>query len=84
MENITQEELNKYTQRQNELTTEVENLNRQVIIAEQEVKQSQQYFQENFGTTDPSELEKIKNDYKTQLITLEEQLNTFETQLSEQ
>ena len=53
-----------YQAKKIELTTQLETVNRNIIITEQNIKQQEDMFMQQFGTVDPAELEKLANDYK--------------------
>ncbi len=59
------------------LLTQKQDLEKQVIILEEQYKQYRESIEKAFNTTDTEELKKIAVGYLTDIETLEEQLHAF-------
>ncbi len=64
-----------YKQKLQGLQNQKQDLEKQVIILEEQYKQYQDTIQKAFNTTDPEELKKIADGYLQDIKVLEEQLN---------
>ncbi|MFA7129354.1 MAG: hypothetical protein WC136_09310 [Sphaerochaeta sp.] len=72
------DKLTQYKNRKQQLQTELDNINRQIIITEQSINTMNTTFQEQFGTHDATELETICNTYESNIVSLETELQQLE------
>jgi len=70
--------LEEYQQKKAKLTTELETVNREIILTEQSVNQQKELFQSQFGTTDIEELKKIAAQYQESIGIKEAELAALE------
>jgi len=72
--------IEEYNAKKAELQSQLEQVNRNIIIAEQNIKQQEAIFEQQFGTSDPVELQKIALQYQEQLVQKEQELTLLENQ----
>lgn len=72
------EKLEEYQTKKAALEVELETVNRDIILTEQSVEQQQQVFQQQFGTVDVPELEKIAQGYQASIDAKEAELIALE------
>ncbi len=70
--------LEEYQAKKQQLQSELEKVNREIILTEQTIQQQQEVFQTQFGTTDPVELQKISDQYKDSITIKEAELVALE------
>ena len=63
-----------YKTKKLEIEQNIENIKRDVIIAEQAISQQEAVFNEQFGTTDPAALQDISAQYIDQIAQKEQEL----------
>jgi hypothetical protein len=73
--------LEEYNAKKVEVEASLSNLNTQKILNDQKIKEQQELFQTQFGTTDPVELAKILDGYKAEVVTKEAELSALEAQV---
>ena len=70
--------IEEYQNKKATLETELGNLNRDIIITEQSIKTQEELFQQQFGTTDVTELQKIADTYTQTIFEKEQELATLD------
>jgi len=70
--------LEEYQGKKAALTSELETVNREIILTEQSVNQQKELFQQQFGTTDIEELKKIAAQYQESIGIKEAELAALE------
>ncbi len=70
--------LEDYQVKKTALESELETVNRDIIITEQSIAQQQEVFQQQFQTTDPEELKKIAQQYQASIEAKEQELAALE------
>ena len=71
--------IEEYTNKKSALEAELEILNRDMIISEQNIKQQQEVFQQQFGTTDIEQLKNIAEQYQASIASKESELQELES-----
>ncbi len=72
---ILSQKAQEYKHKLGALETQKQDLEKQVIILNEQYKQYQETIEKAFNTTDPEELRGIANNYLKDIQVLEEQLN---------
>lgn len=67
-----------YQNKKTQLETELETINRDIILTEQSINQKKELFQSQFSTTDPVELQTIADTYATNIAIKEQELLTLD------
>jgi len=75
---IEQEKLTEYTNRKAALEVELETIKTNIIITEQNIKQQESLFIEQFQTTDINKLSEISASYEVQIKQAEKELAELE------
>ncbi len=75
MDNYDQSQINEYKRRLADLGTKNQELERKMILLEEQKKQYQEKIMQAFQTTEPDALQKIADKYIEDIKLLEEQLN---------
>ena len=70
--------LEEYQTKKVQLDAELEAINREIILNEQSITQQQELFQQQFGTTDIDELNKIAAQYQESVTLKEAELEALE------
>ncbi len=73
--------LDEYKQKKTQLEGNLETIKRDVIITEQSIKQQEELFQSQFGTTDLEELNKINATYMQNIAAKEIELAALEQEV---
>ena len=69
------EKAQEYKTKVEQLKQEKDELNRQLIIYEEQYKQYKEKIEQAFGTSDPDELQKIAEKFLEEIHVLEKELN---------
>jgi len=70
--------LAEYQAKKTQYEAELEQVNRDIIIKEQSIKQKEEVFQQQFGTTDIAELTTIAQQYQDAIVLKEQELQALE------
>lgn len=70
--------LEEYQNKKAQLTTELENINREMILTEQTIKQQEEIFKQQFQTTDAEKLKAISESYQKSIEEAEKELQELE------
>jgi len=70
--------LEEYQAKKQQLQVELEAVNRDIILTEQSIKQQEEIFLTQFGTTDITKLQKISEQYQDSIIAKEAELEALE------
>ena len=75
---MNDQKIQEYQEKLNKYQTEYQNIERQMIILEEQLKQQESKLQEAFQTTDPNELTKIMTAYDQEIKDLEVKIEGLE------
>lgn len=76
-----QSKIQMYEQKKAQLDEEIKNLERELIVTEQQKKTIEETLMSNFNTTDITVLDKISQSYDSEIIKLEEEILIAENSL---
>lgn len=75
---LTETQIQNYETEKMNLETMMNNLNKEKIILEEQLKQQQEILLKNFNTTDPVELNKIAENFQNEILQLQNELKELE------
>jgi hypothetical protein len=78
---IKMTKLEEYNSKKAALQSQLDEINREIILNEQSIKQQEELFQQQFGTIDLEELKKISNQYNESIAAKEAELAELEANI---